>query len=356
MAEAEIRAAPKFVRFPGEDALIQQAKKAKEAAQGSYSGLKGLRDGDEPPTSTQRRSKLSTRILRFPLNVQTGRTDPSHYIIFNRIKLEAGRGSEDDKSITLKNKKKSTKAQISLYMPASVNVGYKSRYADTAVGIGAELGASVADAIKNITDSDKGFSAAATKEASRIKDDLLSAGGNIANQIALGSLNAALGTLPGMGGFKEVAQLKANKVITDKMELFFQGVNRREFQYEFTFIPTSAEESRAVNNIIKEFKSAMLPEYTSGIVTKGPSDRTLTVPDLFDIKYMYLDGNYSARENRYLNKITTCYLTDMSVKYGSDRYTAYRPDELGTPPQNTSVTLNFQEVEIVTRERAEKGF
>ena len=46
----------------------------------------------------------------------------------------------------------------------------------------------------------------------------------------------------------------------------------------------------------------------------------------------------------------------MSVKYGSDRYTAYRPDDIGAPPQNTSVTLNFQEVEIVTRERAEKGF
>ena len=71
---------------------------------------------------------------------------------------------------------------------------------------------------------------------------------------------------------------------------------------------------------------------------------------------MYLDENYFARENRYLNKITTCYLTDMSVKYGSDRYTAYRPDDFGAPPQNTSVTLNFQEVEIVTRERAEKGF
>ena len=46
----------------------------------------------------------------------------------------------------------------------------------------------------------------------------------------------------------------------------------------------------------------------------------------------------------------------MSVKYGSDRYTAYRPDDFGAPPQNTSVSLTFQEVEIVTRERAEQGF
>ena len=150
--------------------------------------------------------------------------------------------------------------------------------------------------------------------------------------------------------------MKANKVITDKMELFFKGVNRREFQYEFTFIPTSAEDSKVVNDIVNEFKLAMLPEYTSGLFTDSISDRTLTVPDLFDIKYMYLDENYRTRENKYLNKITTCYLTNMSVKYGSDRYTAYRPDDFGAPPQNTSVSLTFQEVEIVTRERAEKGF
>ena len=356
-----IRFMPQPRKTPGGNERTQDnaAAKAQESAKNSHVMAGGLADGagdgSRSPTSTQRRSNLSTRILRFPLNVQTGRTDPSHYIIFNRIKLEAGRGSEGDKSITLKNKKKSTKAQISLYMPASVNVGYKSKYQDLEVGIGAELGASVADAIKNVTTVGTD-SAAATKEASRIKNDLIAAGGDVANQIALGAINSALGILPGMGGFKEVAQLKANKVLTDKMELFFKGVNRREFQYEFTFIPTSAEESRAVNNIIQEFKSAMLPEYTSGVITKGPSDRTLTVPDLFDIKYMYLDGNYSARENRYLNKITTCYLTDMSVKYGSDRYTAYRPDDFGAPPQNTSVTLNFQEVEIVTRERAEQGF
>ena len=371
-----IRFIPQPRKTPGGNERTQDnaAAKAQESAKNSHIMAGGLADGAgtgrRSPTPTQRRSNLSTRILRFPLNVQTGRTDPSHYIIFNRIKLEAGRGSEGDKSITLKNKKKSTKAQISLYMPASVNVGYKSKYQDLEVGIGAELGASVADAIKNVTTVGTD-SAAATKEASRIKNDLIAAGGDVANQIALGAINSALGILPGMGGFKEVAQLKANKVLTDKMELFFKGVNRREFQYEFTFIPTSAEESRAVNNIIQEFKSAMLPEYSgfnlegvpviggtqaAALTSSAISDRTLTVPDLFDIKYMYLDENYSPKRNRYLNRITSCYLTDMSVKYGSDRYTAYRPDDIGAPPQNTSVTLNFQEVEIVTRERAEKGF
>ena len=357
MAEPDVR----FIPFSGSN---QQAKKAKESALNSASVVysdfgdqTAARAAEARAAEPASERKLSKRLLQFPQNVQTGRPTPSHYIIFDRIKLSPGKGSEGDKSITLKGKTKTSIAQIALYMPASVNVGYKSRYEDLAVGIGAELAGSLADSIsRNVAKSDEGLSAAATTEASKFQKNFMAAGGDVANQVILGALNSAIGILPGMGGFKEVAQLKANKVITDKMELFFKGVNRREFQYEFTFIPTSAEDSRVVNEIVKEFKSAMLPEYTSGIITNAISDRTLTVPDLFDIKYMYLDEKYSARENRYLNKITTCYLTDMSVKYGSDRYTAYRPDDIGAPPQNTSVTLNFQEVEIVTRERAEKGF
>jgi len=350
-----------------EQALDIGAAKAKESARNSYKSRSSgsmedaaLADASPAeihiPVQSGTRRKLPKRLLQFPQNVQTGRAAPGHHIIFDRIKLSAGKGEENDKSITLKNKTKTTSAQITLYMPASVNVGYKSQYSDTAVGIGAELGGNLADSIKNIAKSEEGLLSAAMTEGKRIMPKLKQASDDAASVVALDALTSVAGILPGMGGLAGVAQLKANKVVTDKMEFFFQGVSRRSFQYEFTFIPTSEGESRVVNEIIKEFKSAMLPEYTSGLFTDAISDRTLTVPDLFDIKYMHLDENYQAKRNNYLNRITTCYLTDMSVKYGSDRYTAYRPDEIGAPPQNTSVSLSFTEVEIVTRERARLGF
>ena len=359
-----IRFMPQPRKTPGGNERTQDnaAAKAQESAKGSYSAVGGLQDvaapGTRPPStdSTPTPSKLTKKMLQFPQNVQTGRPTPSHYIIFDRIKLSPGKGSQDDKSITLKGKTKSSVAQIALYMPASVNVGYESQYADTAVGIGTELAENIAQSIKNVAGAKEGIIAAGTKELSRLAPDLSKASGDVANALALDVIADVVGILPGMGGLAEVAQLKANKVVTDKMELFFKGVGRREFQYEFTFIPTSKEDSKVVNDIVNEFKLAMLPEYTSGLFTDSISDRTLTVPDLFDIKYMYLDENYRTRQNKYLNKITTCYLTDMSVKYGSDRYTAYRPDDFGAPPQNTSVSLSFQEVEFVTRERAAKGF
>ena len=341
------------------------AAKAKESARNSYQSSGSIEDAAladaspleiHIPVQSGTRRKLPKRLLQFPQNVQTGRAAPGHHIIFDRIKLSAGKGEENDKSITLKNKTKTTSAQITLYMPASVDVGYKSQYSDTAVGIGAELGGNLAGSIKNIAKSEEGLLSAAMTEGKRIMPELKQAADDAGTSAALDALTSVAGILPGMGGLAGVIQLKANKVVTDKMEFFFQGVSRRSFQYEFTFIPTSEGESRVVNEIIKEFKSAMLPEYTSALFTDQISSRTLTVPDLFDIKYMYLDEDYSPKRNRYLNRITSCYLTDMSVKYGSDRYTAYRPDDIGAPPQNTSVTLNFQEVEIVTRERAEKGF
>ena len=348
------------------------AAKAREAIRNSFLASEdALQRAQGSPTQEQpTRSRLSKRLLQFPQNVPSGRSVPSHYIIFDRIKLSPGTGSEGDKSITLQNKTKTSIAQISLYMPASVDVAYKADYVPDAVGVGTELGSTIADKIreKGVAGAGKALAAASgNQSAPRVGDD----GGNpIADLSTRGILKLA-SLLPGGESADKVAELKTNKVVTDKMELFFKGIGRRSFQYQFTFIPTSKEESKVVNRIINEFKSAMLPEYSGFDLTAIPgvgnteavnkissaiSDRTLTVPDLFDIKYMYLDEGYRTRRNKYLNRITSCYLTDMSVKYGSDRYTAYRPDDFGAPPQNTSVTLNFQEVEIVTRERAAKGF
>ena len=75
-----------------------------------------------------------------------------------------------------------------------------------------------------------------------------------------------------------------------------------------------------------------------------------------DIKYFYRSSADEAKENTYLNKISTCYLTDMDVKYGGERFTAYTPNELGAPPQNTTLTLSFDEIEMITQEAVRAGY
>ena len=59
---------------------------------------------------------------------------------------------------------------------------------------------------------------------------------------------------------------------------------------------------------------------------------------------------------RLLHKISTCYLTDMNVKYGGSRYKTFDGNADGAPPVETEISLNFSEIELITRERAQEGF
>ena len=94
----------------------------------------------------------------------------------------------------------------------------------------------------------------------------------------------------------------------------------------------------------------MLPSYV------GDSRRAMTIPDMFDITYMY-----KGAENQFLNKISTCFLESANVTYGGDRFTAYEVTQTmdggsGAPPQRTTLALSFKEIELITRELALEGF
>ena len=83
-----------------------------------------------------------------------------------------------------------------------------------------------------------------------------------------------------------------------------------------------------------------------------------------EVEYFFSSGTGGSKQNNFLNKIATCYLTDMSVQYGGDRYKAYSPSQTerpagggeGAPPQRTDLTLNFAEIEIITQEDVDLGF
>jgi len=47
----------------------------------------------------------------------------------------------------------------------------------------------------------------------------------------------------------------------------------------------------------------------------------------------------------------------MDVKYGGSRYKAFDPDEDGSPPPvETSLSLTFEELELITKERVYDGY
>ena len=77
----------------------------------------------------------------------------------------------------------------------------------------------------------------------------------------------------------------------------------------------------------------------------------MVVPNTFDIRYMYMN-----RDNDFLHKISTCVLESMNVTYGGDRYRTFPDAGDGTPPVETTMTLNFKELELITKERVYEGF
>ena len=46
----------------------------------------------------------------------------------------------------------------------------------------------------------------------------------------------------------------------------------------------------------------------------------------------------------------------MTVSYGGDRFKTFAPRDDGAPVVETSLTLSFKELELITRERVEEGF
>ena len=152
----------------------------------------------------------------------------------------------------------------------------------------------------------------------------------------MGLLNSVA---PGAG---VMAQIQSGRAITPKMELMFNGIGRREFTYEFTFIPKSALEAASIKQIIKQFKLNMSADYI-----EGSGFREMNLPGTFDITYMYQGG-----ENKNLNRISTCVLQSADVTYGGDRFQTYAEGV----PQQTKLTLKFKEMEIITKSRIEDGF
>ena len=224
---------------------------------------------------------------------------------------------------------------IAMYMPPSVNVSYAANYVDTEIGA-FSVGAGAA--IKEFNRTGK-LAAGARSFLDTVPDELK----NVAARQILGAIGSII---PGTQGLEEVAGMATGQIIADRMELVFKGLPKRGFQYTFKMIPKSEQEAEEIRKIVFTFKANMLPE-----VREGPAGRGMIGPNTFDIRYMYMN-----RDNDFLHKISTCVLESMNVTYGGDRYRTFPDAGDGTPPVETTMTLNFKELELITKERVYEGF
>ena len=265
--------------------------------------------------------------------------------------MQSGKGAGKSLSMKRPPMKKMDQA-IALYMPPSVKVSYKTNYTDQEIGAFAQGAADVYGALS----SGQGLMSA-----------LGAGGGAVVSGLASAAVKKA-GNM--VSGARALAQIASGMAISNKMELQFEGVERRDFSYEFTFIPKSEQEAQIVEEIVYAFKKNMMPSYVDSVggtimghkVEAKLNGKIMRTPNIFDIEY-----HHKGKRNPFLNRVSSSYLMDVTVDYGSDRYKTYESTTTNTrkgytgggegpPPQKTTLTLSFHEIELMSQERIEEGY
>ena len=246
---------------------------------------------------------------------------------------EGGRGGANkngsSNSLVLQRQNiKKTGSTIGLYMPPSVNVKYSMDYSEGEIGV---MGEALYSLFKDYQD-EVGLMDALNKAGAAAAPGLIKMGVGMIDKV-----------IPGV---KDLYAIESGTILTPRTEMMFRGIGRREFSFSFTFIPKSTQESKDVHNIVKEFKVGMTPSFKV-----AGSTREMTIPDVFSIQYMHITG-----QNSYINKIGKCYLKSMDVTYGGDKFVTYNADDKGAPPQRTTISLAFQELEVLDRANMEDDY
>lgn len=140
---------------------------------------------------------------------------------------------------------------------------------------------------------------------------------------------------------KAVTEKLTRSAMNPRKEQLFKNVGFRKFNFQWTLVPKNQKEAETILNIIKEFKFHMHPELT-------PGGFFYVYPSEFDMKFYF-----AGVENTALSKISTCVLTDLKVNYTPNSEFVTYKDGM---PDSIQLTLAFTELELLTKERIEKGY
>lgn len=218
---------------------------------------------------------------------------------------------------------------VALYMPAQVSVGHSAQYGEHEIGAMVASVLGMKDIASQYMDGSIDLGQGAGELGSQLAERLKQAGTTAVDQIAPGA--------------KAAIEIATGRVRNNRLEMKFEGIGRREFQFNFKMFPKSATEAELIRDIEKRFRFHMMPAFDGAT----NASVTMIVPSTFNIQYMFMGS-----ENPFLHKISECVLTDMQVTYGGDRpqfhYTG--------APVATEIQMTFKELELITKEKIAEGY
>ena len=284
--------------------------------------------------------------LRYPLK-SIGKDDD--YLEIGVIKyvppgfdFKKDQAGKDTLQLTTGSEKNSNiKADYTIQLPIPANIGDINQ---VNWGSGDEINSLAAYGVNKIggviqsRELGKG-TIAALKSAGTTANDVLTRGGGqgaikdqfVANLVNVFSANAVSAT--------SIRSRATGSVLNPNLELLFEGVNLRTFDFDFDFIPRDEGESGIVKEIIRILKQSMAPKTGSSHAGAG---LFIEAPNVFLLKYKTGSQNHP-----YLNKFKPCALIGMSVNYtGSGSYTTYADKT----PVHMKLNLSFRELNPIYNE------
>jgi hypothetical protein len=268
----------------------------------------------------------SVQGLAFPANLD------KHFILFKVKKRE--------RSSKLTAPSTNVKSVISLPVPAALSTGYNAKYANMPIGPAGALAQQVAAGESALTSVSDMLSTESGKES--LKGAIKNVGAALAQEQLSTVIGGAIGGIAGAVAGEAAGQglqgtlQTAGVARNPHLAVLFEGVDMRTHQFNYKLIPKNEGESATLQDIIKQFKLAMAPEFIE-------SGHFFNYPDEFDIEF----SNTS-----YLFKIGTSVLTDFQVNYTAQDGSLFHSNRA---PVAVSISMTFQELDIITKKQIEAG-
>ena len=226
---------------------------------------------------------------------------------------------------------------VTLYMPNSTPPVGNPQSWGPMTGFSGPMGAMFRDAAVTAASSiDRiGGDGTVSGYLESVKKDLakVAQGTNFGEVGKQGAMNVVAGLTPATPN--QLLALSRGKVYNPNVELLYEQPGFRNFTFHFDFLPKNPGEANVMNEIIRNFKSNSAPEDLENGMYK--------LPFVWQVKYHVGGGG----ENQFMNKFKPAACTAVAVQanQGTDMHVSHVD---GSPVQ-TTLTLDFMEVEIITR-------
>ena len=296
--------------------------------------MAGPTPGQNPPTY-QRPAQSKPVLLEYPSTIGKGSSDIDNYMMFEAFDF-----------------KKPTKQtlNIALYIPGgALNTSYKSEYESVALGGLGTAAGDVANVVEKGLNSDAGFSltdfaSVVAAQATAVQSEGMKVGilkaGERANVIQEGA--------------KTIMERTTGAVLNPFLTAAYKGPSdMRTHDFDFQMLPQNKDESKSCMKIANTFKKAMLPSHAGGDSKTAPS-MLFGYPDTFTITF-YIGGEKlpDGPENPMFN-IGRSVLTSCEMNYDTENVPLFFD---GTQyPVSIAMKLSFMEIDVMYREKVEKGF